>query len=369
MKRIARYLPMSNVLIVSFACLLLLTACHVPATVSATPTATLPPPTPTPTALPTATPTPTPAPTVDPLNVAATVAAGEAAVQAHGVTPLCLRNEDVDADGVGEWLGLYLHPTEPPQLLGFVLDGSSWHELRPPENEEYAGLGELATCEMQVRDINVDGRSELLVWGHTGGGTDYLHVFAWDGTHYALLGAFDSRGGIRIENADDDLAEEIVVRWQPEGTLVWEVVYTWDGLQYAWTWDRYAWFYLDRPHALVTDTPLHALASFYLALNDRDLPAAYSLLSTSVQGGQSYAEWASGFERTVGAEVGAARLVTEENGWATVAAQVRARDNVDGRIVLSVYDVEWQLVETEAGWRLSSGSANLLEQWELPYAP
>ncbi len=52
---------------------------------------------------------------------------------------------------------------------------------------------------------------------------------------------------------------------------------------------------------------------------------------------------------------------------ATVAAQVRAYDNVDGRIVATLWDVQWAVVQTDDGWRLESGTTEQIERWELGY--
>ncbi len=351
-----------------------LTACYLPtpsppplSTVALSPTA-VPAATISPSPIP---PSPTPPlPTPDQTAVAATITAGQQQVAARGITPVCLRWQDTDSDGEPEWIGLYLQQADPDRLLGFVLDDDIWYDLAPPEGEDAArGLGEYSTCELIVRDINGDGRIEIAVYGHAGARTALLHIFAWDGAHYALLGAFDGDGGVRLESDGSGLADAVVVRLRPEGDLVWEIVYTWDGTHYAWTWDRYAWFYLDRPHAYVDDTPLHVLASFYLALDDRDLPGAYGLLSATAQAARAYDEWAWGFNTTLGVEVGAAHIVTQEGGRAQVAAQVRALDNVDGRVVLTTYEVEWQVVETGEGWRLENGTTQILDQQELEYYP
>jgi len=356
-----------------FCGLALLAACYLPASPQAAPTGEASPLPPTVTASPvvtvTAVPSPTPPlPTIDPGAVRASIAATEARLSQRGLQMVCLRQEDVDQDGGLEWLGLYLLPSDPPQLLGFVLDGDIWHDLAPPENEEYAGLGQYPTCQMEVRDVNTDGRVEILIWGHADA-RDYLHIFAFAGDHYALLGAFEGKGGILLENSDGDLADEVVVRLQPQADLVQEIVYTWDGSHYAWTWDRYDWFYLDRPHAYRSDTPERALISFYLALDDRDLPGAFGLLSPEAQAAQPYESWVDGFATTLQVEVGVVQLVGREGGQATVAAQVIAMDNVAGRVIAALYDVTWHLVETENGWRLADGRAEMLEQWEVRYYP
>jgi hypothetical protein len=348
-----------------------LAACAVPTVPSPSPAPTFtatPMPSPTPT--PTPEPTPTPVPTLDPSSVTASIASIGTRLAAAGVEPLCLRQDDTDGDGAPEWVGLYHRPADPPELRAFVLDGGTWHDLLAPEGGEEGGtIGEYPTCELEVRDLNADGRVEIAVFGHEETSTDLLHIFAWDGLAYAVLAGFEGEGGIRIENADGDLADEVVVRLRPEGDLVWEIVYTWDGASYAWTWDRFAWFYLDRPHAYRDDTPLHAVASFYLALGDRDLPGAYGLLSTGAQAARPYADWAWGFNTTLDVELGAAHVVSQEGGRATIAAQVRALDNVDGRVIRAHYAVEWQLVDTGSGWRLESGTSDLLEEQEVPYYP
>ena len=353
------------------SCFLLLPSCAPTPTPIPTHTPTFtpsptPPPSHTPTLIPTTTPLPTPPPTLDPAAVADVVAAGQAQFQAAAVEPLCLRWEDTDDDGESEWLGLYLQPGEPPQLAAFVLDGQAWHALLPLEKEKH-GLGEYPTCELEVRDVNADGRVEILVWGHAATSTDLLHIFAWEGETYVLLAPFEGKAGLRLENTDGDLADEVVVGYDAGAGFVWEAVYTWDGANYGWTWERYAWFYLDRPHAYRTDTPEHAVISFYLALDDRDLPGAYALLTGSAQAARPYEVWAVGFATTVAVEVGVVHEIARSGDVATVAAHVRAYDNVDGRIVATLWDVEWTAIQTPDGWRLESAAAEQLDQWELGY--
>jgi len=330
---------------------------------SPTPTSTL---TPTPTLAPTPIPSPVPTLTLDPATVATTVSAGQARLEAAGVEPLCLHWRDTDGDGEPEWVGLYLRPGERPQLAAFVLDGETWHDLRPLEKEKH-GLGEYPTCELEVRDVNADGRVEILVWGHAEASIDLLHIFVWDGTNYALLAPFEGEAGLRLENRDGDLADEVVVAYDAGDDLVWEAVYTWDGANYGWTWERYAWFYLDRPHVHHTDTPEHAVISFYLAIGERDLPGAYGLLSAEARSARPAEEWMVGFVTTVAVEVGAVHELARSGDTATVAAQVRAYDNVDGRIIATLWDVEWTVVHTDAGWRLSNSTAEQLDRWETVY--
>ncbi len=372
-----------------FGCLLLASCGSVPTLVPAytlvptlaptfTPAPALsptPPPSPTPTPVPTLPPTPTPAPTLAPDTVRLAVGKVQARLAEANVEPLCLRWEDSDGDGAPEWVGLYVQPSEPPQLAAFVLDigpddAGTWYDLRAPAKEpgkkDY-GLGEYPTCELEVRDTNADGRVDILVWGHAETSIGLLHIFAWDGADYTMLGSFEGDAGVRLDNADGDLADEISVRYNANSGLVWEAVHTWDGANYGWTWERYDWFYLDRPHAYLTDTPEHAVISFYLAIDDRDIPGAYNLLNGSAQAAQSYDAWAVGFATTVAAEVGVVYERAREGDAATVAAQVLAYDNVDGRVVATLWDVVWTVTQAEAGWRLAGATTGQLDQWELAY--
>jgi len=52
---------------------------------------------------------------------------------------------------------------------------------------------------------------------------------------------------------------------------------------------------------------------------------------------------------------------------ASVAAQVQAYDNVDGRIVATLWDVEWAVVQAGGRWWLERANVLQLDQWELSY--
>jgi hypothetical protein len=332
-------------------------ACAPAATATPSPTPTSPP-----------TPTTTPLPSPDPTEIAATIAAGDAWLESAGVEPLCLRREDTDGDGQLEWLGLYVTAEAPGQLAGFVLDGDAYHELKPQDACEY-GLGEYAVCELERRDVNNDGRQEILVWGHAEMATELLHLYQWDGTTYWLLGFFRGDAGVRLEDGDGDLIDEVVETYGVEGWdgLAWEAVYTWDGANYGWTWERYAWFYLDRPHAYRSDRPQYAVISFYLALDDRDLPGAYRLLSRATYPWVDYVSWAAGYDTMVAVDAGAVLEISRGADSALVAAQVRQVDNVDGLVVAVLWDVECTVLRTSQGWLLAQVDASELGEWRLDY--
>jgi hypothetical protein len=329
----------------------------------------------TPQASRTATPIPvaTPAPTPSGAPVVRVTEAGQAVWAAREIDPLCLRWEDTDDDGEPEWVGLYLRPADPPRLEGFVLDGEAWHVLgavstRAPAEDDH-GLGTYPTCELEVRDINVDGQTELLFHGHAKNDIDLLHIFVWREAGYALLASFRGDAGIEVNNIDGDLAQEVVARYDAGEGLAWEQIHTWDGAHYGWTWERYSWLYADRPHAYLSDNPEHTVISFYLALGDRDLPGAYSLFSSAVEAAQPYEAWATGFDTMLAAEVGSVHETERGGDAAKVIAQVRSYDNLEGYVVGRLWDVTWTLVREQGAWQLQRGSNVELDRWEAPYFP
>jgi hypothetical protein len=342
------------------------------ATVTATaePTSTPVPPTPT------VTPTATPYPTPDPATLAETAKRGLARVQAaaEDANVVCLRYEDTDGDTEPEWLALTHQPEAGPRLSAFVLDGDAFYALpaaQPePGNPDY-GLGEYATCEIEVRDVNADGKPEVAIFGHAETNETLLHLYVWEREQYRLLGAFQGDAGVFFEDADGDLAEEIIEGHHDTSapSLAWHVVFTWDGQTYGWTSDRWAWFYLDRPHTYPTHKPIYAVISFYLALDDRDLPSAYALLTETAQASRSYGDWANGYATTLRVNVGAVHQIPgvgDENN-ARVTTQILSWDNVNGRVIVRTWETIWATIRTAGGWRLSDGEMTLLDEWEAPY--
>lgn len=350
------------------------TATPHPPTVTPAPPTLTPSPTLTPTATPTATPTPLPTP--DPARLLAAADGGLARVRAvAGETPLlCLRYEDTDADGAPEWVALTHQESAPSRLSAFVLDGDAVYWLEPAfpkAGVPDVGLGQYATCEVEIRDVNVDGVPDIAIFGHADKNETLLHLFSWDGAGYRRLGRFSGDAGVQFMDADGDLELEIWegYREQSAPSLTWRVIYTWEEGAYGWTSDRYDWYALERPHSYPTHKPHYAVIAFYLALNDRDLPGAYSLLLP--QEGRDYDAWALGYATTVRVSVGDAHpipaTVSESN--ARVSAMVRAWDNRGGVIVGRLWNVEWETQNTAAGWRLGNAAATLLEEWPVSYWP
>lgn len=304
---------------------------------------------------------------LDPDSVADIVKTGQISILEQGIDPLCLRWEDTDQDGEREWLGVYLRPGEPSRLEAFVLDGQSWYELGAVEAEQY-GLGEYPACQLEVDDINADGKVEIAVWGHAETNIDLLHVFVWRGSRYQEIASFQGDAGLELANVNDDLIQEIIVGHNAGNGLAWETIHRWDGKDYVWSWERYRWLHADYPHAYLSDDPTHSVISFYLALNDRDLRGAYGLLGSEARTSQPYQTWATGFDTMLSVEVGAVLEIERAGSEATVTAQVRSYDNLDGYIVGRLWDVTWSLILEDSAWRLGNARQEVLNQWKARYS-
>lgn len=340
-------------------------------TATSPPTATPVPATWTPTATSTSSPTPTP----DLAAARATATAGLVAVeaQAPGARLVCLRYEDTDSDGDPEWLAL-LHRDLPDggRLSAYVLDGSASFELAPAQPKPGTpdiGLGQYPVCDLQVRDLNLDGTPEIAIFGHATGNETLLHLFTWDGTHYRRLGVFSGNAGVALTDADGDLTEEIRegyrVRDAPD--LAWYAIYTWRQGTYGWTTDYYDWYFTDRPQSYPTHRPEYAVISFYLALNDRDLPRAYNLLDPATR--ESYESWALSYATLMRVRVGSVHPIPDATTetQARVAAMVTTWHNEDGVVVGRLWNTEWDAVHTPEGWRLTTNQAEQLETWVATY--
>ena len=344
---------------------------------------------PSPTASPSPTPTATPTSTPDPAELEATAEAGLAHVRELSADVavgtgrrnrvLCLRYEDVDTDGAPEWIAL-VHQEDGRQnglasrLSAFVLDEAVYHALEPvPPKTGTAdvGFGQYATCDIVVRDINADGIVEIAIFGHADGNQTLLHVFAWDGAGYRRLGFFSGDAGVKLVSVDGDLEEEIWEGHRIQGapSLAWHIVHTWESGSYGWTSEHYDWYYADRPQSYPTHGPDYAVIAFYLALNVRDLPGAYNLLSSQTRAG--YETWALGYATTLRVNAGSAHTIPAASGEdrARVATMVTAWDNEGGVVVGRLWNVEWDTIRTGEGWRLLTPTSELLEEWTVSYWP
>lgn len=133
------------------------------------------------------------------------------------------------------------HKSEMAGIAILVADGDDYQntwEVRP--------LSEGKAADVLVRDINLDGVLEVLLYKNTEDGTRHsLHIFAWDHTGYASLGpGLAVRGADevftsafyppQVRNVDSTAFEEIVVfEDESSSERLKVIVYQWDGEAYA----------------------------------------------------------------------------------------------------------------------------------------
>lgn len=370
-----------RIVICAWFCVWALASCALPTPaplVTLIPTFT-PQPVPTWTPLPTPTATATPLPpTPDPATLLAEAEAGAARIQAAAgdAQVLCFRHEDTDGDGAPEWLALTYQEAEPyARLRAFILDeGNTFYALPTtipdPATPDY-GLGQYATCEIEIRDVNADGRPEVAIFGHADENQTLMHLYGWENGDYRVLGNFHGNAGVRFADADGDLAEEVIEghRERNASDLAWYVVFTWNGGTYGWTWDYYDWYSLERPHTPVANTPEYAVISFYALLDDRDMARAYALLTPEYQSARPFDGWVAGFGTTLRIEAGSVHAIPTASGagYARVAVMVTSWDNEDGRVIARVWNVEWDTILTTEGWQLTGGTQQLLDSQEALY--
>jgi len=93
---------------------------------------------------------------------------------------------------------------------------------------------------LQVRDINSDGRDEVLSYQSMGASGYTLYVVIWSHGTFGLLrprgGYFDGQGhfgdaGVHLEDIDRDGIQEILASYGPAGSST--DVYRWDGTEYV----------------------------------------------------------------------------------------------------------------------------------------
>ncbi len=337
--------------------------------------------TPTPSPVPTA--TLTPLPTLDAALVQAAANEGLARAQAlAGEDELvCLRYEDTDADGAPEWIALVHRSIDAgARLAAYVMDGDTVYALEPAQPKPGAadvGFGQYATCDIAIKDVNADGMPDLAIFGYAEGNETLLHLFTWEetdiGGDYRRLGFFSGDAGIKFADVDGDLEEEIWEGYRVRGapSLAFYIVFTWENETYGWTSEHYDWYFLDRPQTYPTDAPEFAVVSFYLALNDRDIPGAYALLAPSSR--PDYATWALGYATTLRVSIGGVHTISGSTGenHARVAAMVTAWDNDGGVITGRLWDVEWDTIGTDVGMAarvIDGGSAGGLARRLLALA-
>jgi hypothetical protein len=278
-----------------------------------------------------------------------------------GVEPYCLQRADVNNDGEQEWVGLAeARDVTSSRVVGFVQQGASLLPLGPG-----ASAGDLASkafvvadvpsCEVLIRDVNIDGLAEILVFGDRADGSRQLSIFAWDGKGaYGLLASF-AGSGVRIEGLSADSAATITVRNRLSLGVLLEETSGWSGKSFVSIGSRYI-SDADYAGSYPTGTAEQALIAFYLNLQRRDLASAYKLLSPAMRQRQTYDQFIQSVAGVGSFELGQISVVQSDAAQATLRAALILRSVSDAQASVEPFAAEWRMVRTEAGWRVDGVS-------------
>lgn len=80
-----------------------------------------------------------------------------------------------------------------------------------------------------------------------------------------------------------------------------------------------------------------------------------------------YRAWAEALDTTLALEVGSVREMDRTETRATVTAQVRSYDNLDGWIIGRLWDVTWLTIVEGDTWRLDEVETTELSRWQAAY--
>jgi hypothetical protein len=125
---------------------------------------------------------------------------------------------------------------DPLQMMVLELDRAPNHAVAWTSDKLVGERGEA----LQVRDVNHDGRDEVLSYQSMGAAGYTLYVIGWRDGAFGLLppkgGYFAGQGhfgdvGVHLEDLDRDEAFEILASYGPAGSFT--DVYQWDGTEYA----------------------------------------------------------------------------------------------------------------------------------------
>lgn len=148
---------------------------------------------------------------------------------------------DLNDDGRSEFVLVFNSEGDPyePGNAGIAIAGRDGEEYRKTWEARLSSEGQVA--DVVIRDINMDGILEVLVLKSTRDeAKHFLHIFAWNGTGYAPLGADGEEAFVsvyyppEVRNVDSTALEEVVV-FEDDGSSerLKAIVYRWDGEVYA----------------------------------------------------------------------------------------------------------------------------------------
>jgi len=280
--------------------------------------------------------------------------------RAAGIEPFCLILGDTDGDGEKEWVGLHQERAgDWAGVQGFVLDGDQFYPLGGLESAEPSSmvgcvLGDDALPALAIRDVNADGKTEIIAGGQNRDGQSQMSIFLWDPQgEYRLLAYFSGSESIAARDKDGDGALEIIVVNRVGPGVLFEEISVWDGTRYVLSRGRYLRS-SSYAGALSVSTPEQALMAFYLSLEARDVATAYGLLAPAMQERQKYDAFLLSQAAVDSFELGELRRIREGGEIVVLSGRLWLTKTSANRASRESYQGEWRLASTGSGWQIEA---------------
>lgn len=254
---------------------------------------------------------------------------------------------DTDGDGVGEMLVIYQDQDSGRGLvirregaggLAYPLGGDSKPELFRDH-----------WVSNTVRDVNQDGKVEIVVRGVVHGQAETVHVFQWNGSAYATLLALNGTEGVAMDDPQNDGVLDFTALQMlfQRSAIIHTVHAEWAGKSYRQSDD--VLFLLGS--AIDFSHPEETVLAYYQAWSDGNTTQMLALLSEP-QKTRTPATALAEFARVTSAvHVETLSIDSEEAASAIVSASIRTVDRATHAEQLSKQT--WRLTLEDKQWRLA----------------
>ena len=254
---------------------------------------------------------------------------------------------DTDGDGVNELLVIY---QEGRSGRGLVIrrEGANGRAY-PLGGDKPVELFQDAWTGNTVRDINADGKIEVMVEGIVKGATTTVSVFQWTGKAYATLLSLTGTQGVAIDDAQargvfDFTALQMLFE---RSSVIRATHAEWDKGAYAVESD--VLFLLGTPDKI--NYPEEAALAYYIFL-DKDQPADMYALLTEPQASQTPQKALEDLSRTLdNVTVSTLALDDEQADSARASLEVVSVEHGTGKAQSA--QVVWRLKKENGQWRLA----------------
>jgi hypothetical protein len=254
---------------------------------------------------------------------------------------------DTDGDGVSEMLVIY---REGGGGHGLVIrrEGAGGRAY-PLGADKPVQLFQASWTDNTVRDINADGKIEIMVEGADTGSATTVSVFQWNGRGYATLLSLSGTQGVAIDDPQArDIFDFTALQLLFDRSAIMRATHAeWDKGAYALKSD--VLFLLGPPDR--SNYPEEAALAYYIFLDKADPEAMYALL-TEPQKSKTTLKALQDLSRSVdGVSVTSLRIDEEMSDSAQVTASVVSVEHGSGKEQRA--ETVWRLKKENGQWRLA----------------